>query len=341
MMLRSLAQLAVRRTGGSTAIVVQRLAAPPRFSLSVTRQQQQPLQSVIGQICLHSTSSTHTNNNHDDNDNDNNNASSEIMRPPDKLTTEMAEGIAETTKFYVRHGLAHRRLRALAVADTTETLTVVQKWQCMMEIFLTTQVHVIAGMGYTPDEQGLTQYAHALQQCIQDEALDETMQELFAELRRDTWRELVATAFDLNVADIPVLSIVDARNIMHKVSSKMMEPSVLLEIQNKTAKLRNEDDYDMELANKHQVLQDIIVNHVYMAPTGTGSGSSKGKTLVEESGFGPGAKGYAALQCAMTDFEGDPLIGQYAAAAMTKVWEAAGLDISSLQQQQQEQGGPA
>lgn len=42
---------------------------------------------------------------------------------------------------------------------------------------------------------------------------------------------MVATAFDLHPTDIPTLSIVDARNIMHKVSSKMIEPSILQEIE--------------------------------------------------------------------------------------------------------------
>jgi hypothetical protein len=328
-MLRSLAHLVARQAGAAsssypTSMVSRRLA--PHVS-SVTRQQpwlqtRQPHPcriGCVGQTCFHSTSSS-TNN---DGDSITSSGENVILGPPEKLTTEMAEGIALATKFYVRHGLSRQRLVALA-ADT-ET-PVVQKWQRMMEIFLTTQVHVIAGLGYTADEQGLTLYAQALAKCIQEEC-DETMQELFAELRRDTWRELVATAFNLNAAtDIPVLSIVDARNIMHKVSSKMMEPSVLLEIQTKTAKLDegdSEEDYENFLANKHQILQDIIVNHVYMS----------GKpSLIEESGFGSGPKGYAAMQCAMSDYEGDPLISQYAAAAMVKVWDAAGLDISALQQ---------
>jgi len=78
----------------------------------------------------------------------------------------------------------------------------------------------------------------------------------------------------------------------------------------------------MELAKKHQILQNVIVNTVYLG----GSHS-----LVEEAGFGSGAQGYANLQCAMSDHEGDPLIAQYASAAMMKIWGAAGLDISSVQ----------
>ena len=53
--------------------------------------------------------------------------------------------------------------------------------------------------------------------------------------------------------------------------------------------------------------------------------------MVEETGFGSGEKGYAKIQCALSDHEGDPLINEYAAAAMAKVWEAAGLPLSAAQ----------
>jgi hypothetical protein len=53
-------------------------------------------------------------------------------------------------------------------------------------------------------------------------------------------------------------------------------------------------------------------------------------SLVEECGFGKGEKGYAHLQCVMAEYESDPLISQYAQAAMARIWEAAGLDMSSI-----------
>jgi hypothetical protein len=62
--------------------------------------------------------------------------------PPAQLSTAMAEGIADATQFYVRHGISNQRLRAMAKDDA---MPVVVKWQKMMEVFLTTQVHVIAG----------------------------------------------------------------------------------------------------------------------------------------------------------------------------------------------------
>lgn len=156
------------------------------------------------------------------------------MKPPAALTAEMAEGIAETTHFYLRCGLSHRRLQALSGQD----MPVVEKWQKMMEIFLTTQVHVIAGMGYASNEEGLTQYAHDLASCL--ESSDETMRALLVDTRRDTWRSLVATCFGINPDEIPVIEIVEARNLMHKVSSKMMEPDTLLEIQTKASTIEGE-----------------------------------------------------------------------------------------------------
>jgi hypothetical protein len=151
---------------------------------------------------------------------------------PSSLTTELAEGIANTTQFYIRHGISNQQLQKLA---TDPDMVAVAKWQKMMEIYLMTQVHVIASVGYPGDEQGLAQYAQDLATCIQ--SCDETMRELFIEVRRDTWRELVATAFALDTTDIPTLDIVEARNLMHKVASKMMEPDILLQIQSEASKV--------------------------------------------------------------------------------------------------------
>jgi len=154
-------------------------------------------------------------------------------KPPAKLTTEMIEGIADTTQFFIRHGVSQQRLQLLA---QNADMPVVMKWQQMMQIFLMTQVHVIAAMGYSPDEQGLGQYAHDLASCLAQ--VDPELRETFAEMRKDTWRELVATCFQLEPQDIPSLTIVDARNLMHKIASKMMEPDVLMRIQREASKIQ-------------------------------------------------------------------------------------------------------
>jgi hypothetical protein len=86
--------------------------------------------------------------------------------------------------------------------------------------------------------------------------------------------------------------------------------------------IKSDPDPEVELQKKHQILQEVIVNRVYL---GQGSSSSS-PSIPELFGFGNGPKAYAKLQCAMSDYEGDPLIGQYAASAMTKLFAAAGLE---------------
>jgi hypothetical protein len=134
-------------------------------------------------------------------------------KPPSSLTPEMTEGILDATHFYVKYGVSNQMMKHLAADDT---LSVVSKWQKMMEIYLTTQLHVVSGLGYDANEEGLNQYAQHLATCLQ--ALeDDTLRELIAEVRRDTWRILVATCFEIDASKIPSLNIVDARNLMHKV----------------------------------------------------------------------------------------------------------------------------
>ena len=236
-----------------------------------------------------------------------------VFKPkaPESLTAEVAEGIVETTKFYCLHGVSKQRLRVLAKED----LSIQQRWSKMMEIYLQTQAHVIAGLGYQPNEGGLEVFAMHLQDCLSK--TDLTMRELFMDIRRETWHDIVATTFNLESDEIPILSIVDARNIMHKATSKMIEPDTLLAIQRRTAKIHNESK-DMEMAQRHVALQEVLIEKVYM------------DGLLEEEGFGTGEKAYAKMQCALTDHEGDPLITQYSSSAMVKILEAAGIDFNEL-----------
>jgi hypothetical protein len=76
----------------------------------------------------------------------------------------------------------------------------------------------------------------------------------------------------------------------------------------------------MEMGMKHQIIQDVVVNQVYLG----------GDTpLVEELGFGTGPQGYAIMQYVMAYHESDPLCMQYTSSAMVKIWQAAGLDLSN------------
>lgn len=142
----------------------------------------------------------------------------------------MAAGIMQTMQFFLRHGVAAQRLRNIAVQDD---LVTVQKWQLMMEVFFLTQVSVIAALGYPATEKGLAIFIHHLSTCMNE--IDETMQNLLQDVRRETWREVVAMTFLLKVEEIPSLKIVEARDLMHKIASRMTRPDILEKIETQVA----------------------------------------------------------------------------------------------------------
>ena len=74
--------------------------------------------------------------------------------PPTSINKEMALGIQNATKMYITHGVGFQRLDEISKASGDRE-TLVYRWQRMMEAFLGTQVHVIAGLGYSADESGL------------------------------------------------------------------------------------------------------------------------------------------------------------------------------------------
>lgn len=153
---------------------------------------------------------------------------------------------------------------------------------------------------------------------------DPTTQEELRINTRDCWRSVLSTAFDIPIDQIKdnEMSIVDARNVMHKVSQKMQQPEILESISQKCGKLESTGDAALDMAMKHQIVQNALVHDVYLG----GSPS-----LVEECGFEDGEKGYVFMQCVMSEHQNDPLIGQYVGSAMFQLMKAAGIDMSEIQ----------
>lgn len=248
-----------------------------------------------------------------------------LQNPPSSITKEIAYGIQNTNELFIRHGIARRKLEDLA-KDAGNVDTLVERWQKMMEAFLSTQVHVLAGLGYHPSEVGLETYNYQLAMFMHNADPDTT-----EDLRiksRDLWRQVLATAFNIPLEDTirksEMLSIVDARNIMHKVSQKMQSPEILEHIAGQCARMESTGDQAKDFAEKHQIVQETLVHDVYLGGE---------PSLVEECGFDPGEKGYVFMQCVMAEHQTDPLIGQYIGSAMMKVLQSAGVDLSAAMQQ--------
>jgi hypothetical protein len=221
----------------------------------------------------------------------------------------------------------------------------------MMQGYLGCQVHILAGLGYSPDEKGVSLYQYQYNEFLST-ASPET-QEKLRKLGRDLWRQVLSIAFDIpqdqmmrmiinnnnnnnnnkqsgfssSSQGAEELSIVDARNIMFQVAQKMMEPTILESIARQVANatsttggsISSSDDQQQRalMEIKHTMVQQVLVNEVYLGDNGK---------LLKECGFPPGEEGYVALQCAIAEYQTDPVVAQYMGGAMMRVLQAAGLD---------------
>ncbi len=157
-------------------------------------------------------------------------------QPPKELNVDMARGIQAANQLILRHGVGQQRLQLLSQQSD---LPLVRKWQNMMEIYLGAQLHILAALGFDANEQGIMTYTQKLSHFVG--GCDPTTQEEFRTMGRETWRNMLATAFGLDETTILTsgqeMSIVDARNTVHKVASKLMEPRILELVAEGCAKL--------------------------------------------------------------------------------------------------------
>lgn len=153
---------------------------------------------------------------------------------------------------------------------------------------------------------------------------DPTTQEELRIITRDIWRYVLTTTFNISNDEIKnnELSIVDARNVMHKVAQRMQEPEILEKVSQKCSTLESSGDAMMDTAMKHHIIQDALVYDVYLGGT---------PSLVEECGFEDGEKGYVFMQYLISEHQNDPLIGQYIGSSMMRLCDAAGIDMTAIQ----------
>lgn len=238
--------------------------------------------------------------------------------PPEEMNEEIAMGIQDSTSLYIRYGVGRQRLTQIANDDAETSLVV--KWQQCMESFLGVQVHVLSGLGYTPDESGIGTYNQQLAFFMQDCSPD--VQEKFRLRGRDTWREVLGMAFNIDLESIEEISIVDARNIMHKVSERMRDKEILGKVAKKCASIVPNDNPQIEMAQRHHMVQETMVHDVYLGGE---------PSLVSENGFGDDEEAYVRMQMVMSEHTQDPLVSQYVGTAMMEILKVAGLDQQALQ----------
>ena len=124
----------------------------------------------------------------------------------------------------MKYGIGRQRLQELYLL---EDLPLVHKWQKCMEVFLGVQLHVLAGLGYKPDETGINMYNQHVNAFVHGGNISPEKQEEYRILGRDLWRLVLGTAFNVDLDTIEEIPIDKARSIMHKVAERMIDPEVL------------------------------------------------------------------------------------------------------------------
>lgn len=230
---------------------------------------------------------------------------------PTEVTAEMAISVTNILKQYTKNGLTHKRLLEIAQGGEVD---IVFRWQRMMESFLSTQSHILAGFGYDASEAGIGLYGAQMGQLMQSGELTSAEVEAIQVNTRDAWCSVLQKAFNISEEEFQSnnvdLDIVKARDMMHLVSSRIQAPDIL-------EKMSTIKDVEA-LTEKHTALQKILVHDVYLGGD---------PSLLEQCGFETSEKGYVLLQCAMSKHQNDPLIAQYVGGAMMRAMEAAGVPM--------------
>lgn len=250
--------------------------------------------------------------------------------PPKSITKDIAMGVQEATSMYLHHGAGRQLLDAIAKDAGQGPSTLVKRWQKMMEAFLSTQLHVLVGLGYPSNENGIALYNQQLGDFMS--SCDPKIQEELRLASRDSWRHVLMTSFALSMDQLndketgiaKEWTIVEAREMMHKVATRMQEPDILESIAKRASSLVVSDTNNAveDATKRHAIIQDVLVNQVYLGDN---------PSLVSQCGFGDGEEGYVLMQCVMAEYQQDPLVTQYIGLAMTKIMQSAGLDLTALQ----------
>lgn len=234
----------------------------------------------------------------------------------------MAFGIQSATSLLVNHGITQAQLEAIS-KGSGDSKTLVTRWQQMMHSFIGAQLHILGGCGYSYDEAGLYKYNEQLALFMQTANPD--TQEKLRLSNRDLWRNVLSLAFDLSseeTAAVTEMSLMDARNAYHKVAEKMIQPNILEQVSKQAALLKDTENPDMDKALRHQIVQETLVNDVYLHGN---------PSLTEELGFGAGEKGYVLFQYAISEHQSDPLVAQYIGSAMTNLVKSAGITMPNME----------
>ena len=222
------------------------------------------------------------------------------------VTADTARHVQRTILLLLENGQPGKGLDQILV-EAERPLS--ERWEQMISIFLTTQVHAIMPFGFTSDEPGLTAYTQSLQRLL---TADVVVQAEVRDLGKQIWEVMLRRAFAVEQGE--PLELTTAREIVTKVSFLMQSPAFLDSVKTEVAvavDALSSSATEHELFDaKRKVLSrmlpeafiEVIVDFDYI-----------------------GESGYVQMQAALFDHMMDQTISHLMAAASQQVMTAAGV----------------
>jgi len=217
---------------------------------------------------------------------------------PTSINEEQARAVMDTTLTFIRIGLSGRKLDAL---QGETALNVQAKWQKMMEVRLTTELHVINAFGYESSEMGMMAYRQTMHQLMQTTRPADLL--ALQKIDQQIWAEMIRRSFAIETEPIAVGA---ARQVVATVTSRMQQDAFIEDVIRALHGLGP----DASEVDKNQELQHHLL----------------GVWLDVLPGLGyEGEDGYVRFQAALVEHSQDPQVMTLIQSALMSVTSRTGL----------------
>ena len=222
------------------------------------------------------------------------------------VTADTASHVQRTILLLLENGQPGKGLDQILV-EAERPLS--ERWEQMISIFLTTQVHAIMPFGFTSDEPGLTAYTQSLQRLLTN---DVVVQAEVRDLGKQIWEVMLRRAFAVEHGE--PLELTTAREIVTKVSFLMQSPAFLDRVKTEVAvavDALSSSATEHELFDAKRKVLSRMLPEAFM------------EVIVDFDYIGE--SGYVQMQAALFDHMMDQTISHLMAAASQQVMTAAGV----------------
>lgn len=143
-------------------------------------------------------------------------------RPQPEFDLEMAVDFAETHLSLLKNPFMAYSRTLLAIKTEMTGQPLLDRWQSVVQVFLTSQVHSVVHYGFTPNDDGLKAFMTSYESAKRSDTSG-----IIKERSSQAWDVVTDTAFDFTLDPKSMISLDQARQMTHLLSSRMQTEEFL------------------------------------------------------------------------------------------------------------------